>query len=194
MNAAQTPILERNSVSLAGFDDFRKSLWIFIFTIVGFAVFYTFGSLALGSIILLLSFIRIGVNACTLSIAWWKRPIIGARAESPVVLRFSAGEGYPADICFIAAFRIAGETGPFQYCLAFPVPMDNVFQTSDEALRCVNGINATHVFRHPFERSKIFVDDSISVRQRIDLLIRIIGWSVFAAAGGFLMLSEQVLF
>lgn len=189
MTAASQPLLKKTSISLNGFDDLRTAALVLILALTVVCIFFVFGIFAVGMLILLIGFVRAQSTFFTILISSFKRPIPGMTPAEPALIRFNAGEGYPAEICYLTAFRVDEKRKPAQYCLAFPVRTDNAFEKVDDATRCLGSFCADGIFPHPLSRKNMFVHDRTSASQRVELFVRLLGWSVVVGIGLFLMIS-----
>jgi hypothetical protein len=122
----------------------------------------------------LVAALRIFYIGCTLRISGTKRPVAELVPQDPVLVKFPADEGYSKEMCYMAAVRMGTPPG---YCRVFPVHMDNVFMTTEDAVRRLDGVEVQGVFSHPWNKKHLFINDWISPAQRRNLGLRIAGWA-----------------
>jgi hypothetical protein len=155
--------------------------------VLGGAIFLFAGTRVAGLSIALVAAFRIFYIGCTLRISGTKRPVAGLAPQDPVLVKFPADEGYSKEMCYMAAVRVETPRG---YCPVFPVHLDNVYMTTQDAVRSLEGVEVQGVFSHPLNNKHLFVNDRISSARRRGLLVRIFGWacvlcmSIFLATTG----------
>ena len=142
---------------------------------------YTIGGVA----VLALGAYRSVISVSTLCIARTKRTAKEVSIDHPCLIRFSASEGYPGYQCYLTAYRLAS-AGANQFCMAFPVRMDNVVATAAEGAKRLSDRTPEYVYSHPLRIGQLFVHARVSFPQKMELAFRGIAWATLAAIGVFL--------
>jgi len=178
----QLPVDERDPGMMAR-RDLTTSLWLVVACAVIAALFIGLDTRAAGIALSLVCAYRASSSIASLFIARTKI-VVGDRTPAELVLMlFKAGEGYPAEYCYLLACRLQGSVPTKEWCPVFPMRMDNVFRTQEDAHKHVNHDLPPHVYSHPIDRRIRFVDDHISPSERAGLVLKTISWIVAGGAG-----------
>jgi hypothetical protein len=183
MDMTEVAVVDAKSVAIP-FDGLREALVVFAGFLGVAATFWLIGAFAGGVVLALIATFRVLYVASTLMISITRRRVVGMTVQEPLLVKFHAGEGYPAETCYLTAVRL----GPQQLakeCPLFPVRMDNVFAKTDDAMQVLREVETQGVLAHPLNRKHLFVNDQISPAQRLDQLVRLAGWAGILAIGIF---------